>query len=404
MQRDNLEFERLEVTRRIDTVHHEFRELANRLFPFTLAPRLTAQFRAALVEVTAHPSNPDRRKLSTILSQWKTENVPKRSAAWSKSHWSDLAKLAASLERTRAATKGTPNALKEVGDGALALVRLNEAEAIARQRARSMRDELESLTTRRTALDVALERADNAASGYLLEELRLAEQRVGATETQLHARQEVLHTAHGRRVTLERERQRLLEQQNNVEATAHRADLATRSARALAAYERRLLDQKIGQLRTEFVRLFNFIARKTNLLADMQIDPETFATELLDPEGRPLPKSALSAGEQQIYAVSLLWALARTSGRPLPMIVDTPLARLDSEHRDNLVQRYFPSASHQVILLSTDTEIDEDLYERLSESVSHAYHLEFIPTEKRTRVVPGYFFGNREIRERVRAV
>ncbi len=39
------------------------------------------------------------------------------------------------------------------------------------------------------------------------------------------------------------------------------------------------------------------------------------------------------------------------------MAIDTPLGRLDSEHRHHLVERYFPQASHQVMLLSTDTEI-----------------------------------------------
>jgi hypothetical protein len=53
----------------------------------------------------------------------------------------------------------------------------------------------------------------------------------------------------------------------------------------------------------------------------------------------------------------MLWALAKTSGRPLPIIIDTPLARLDSDHRKLLAQHYFPVASHQMLILSTDTEI-----------------------------------------------
>ena len=67
----------------------------------------------------------------------------------------------------------------------------------------------------------------------------------------------------------------------------------------------------------------------------------------------------------------MLWALGRTSGRPLPVIIDTPLARLDSDHRRLLVENYFPQASHQVILLSTDTEVDQ-LYFDLLNPPSHA--------------------------------
>lgn len=60
---------------------------------------------------------------------------------------------------------------------------------------------------------------------------------------------------------------------------------------------------------------------------------------LLDRHGRVIPKERLSAGEKQIYAISMLWALARVSGRVLPMVIDTPLARLDSKHRRHLVTR-----------------------------------------------------------------
>ena len=57
------------------------------------------------------------------------------------------------------------------------------------------------------------------------------------------------------------------------------------------------------------------------------------------------------------------------------MIIDTPLGRLDSEHRGRMIEHYFPNASHQVIVLSTDTELDKQNFEKLSPHVSHAYHL-----------------------------
>ena len=105
------------------------------------------------------------------------------------------------------------------------------------------------------------------------------------------------------------------------------------------------------------------------------IEPETFAVTLYDLSERPVPKEQLSAGEKQIYAIAILWALAKTSGRPLPFIVDTPLGRLDSDHRLNLVQNFFPVASHQVIIFSTDTEIDKGYFEELSEHLSKSYQI-----------------------------
>ena len=86
------------------------------------------------------------------------------------------------------------------------------------------------------------------------------------------------------------------------------------------------------------------------------------------------------------------------------MIIDTPLARLDSEHRSNLVERYFPAASHQVILLSTDTEIDDRLIKPLEASVSHAYRLDYDPVGGRTVASRGYFAGAELKREALRAL
>ena len=102
----------------------------------------------------------------------------------------------------------------------------------------------------------------------------------------------------------------------------------------------------------------------------------------------------LSAGERQLLATSLLWGLARASGRPLPTIIDTPLGRLDSSHRRHLIERYFPVASHQVILLSTDEEIDEDSLKRLQPHISRSYHLQFDEALRSTRVTPGYFWNH----------
>jgi len=87
-----------------------------------------------------------------------------------------------------------------------------------------------------------------------------------------------------------------------------------------------------------------------------------------------------------------LWALAKTSGRPLPMIIDTPLARLDSHHRRLLIENYFSKASHQVLILSTDTEIDQAAFAELRRFVAHTYRLEFDQNEECTTLTRGYFW------------
>ena len=391
LHRARTEAERDEARRAIARGEHELRELANKLLPFAMAPKLISAFRSALAR--ADMADAHRGSMEAVwdaLDAWRAEGLPKRQASWSEKHWTDLRRFFSAQAPAPARIQPSP-AFQEVGDGAAALARLVEVETIVRRRALGLLDELEALGRRSRELDATLARADSAESGVMLDELRLSEQRVGFTEATLKARQDELKLLRGQLVTLERERRRLLDEQAGAATTKHRAELATRAAQVLAEYERRLLEHKLSQLRGEFVRRFNHLARKGDLIADVSIDPATFAATLIDRDGREIPKASLSAGEKQVYAIAMLWALAGTSGRPLPMIIDTPLARLDSEHRANLVERYFPAASHQVILLSTDTEVDDRLMEDLRSSVSHAYRLDYDPVTGRTVASHGYF-------------
>lgn len=134
------------------------------------------------------------------------------------------------------------------------------------------------------------------------------------------------------------------------------------------------------------------LLRKESLITGITINPDSHTVELAGRGGRQIPAQDLSAGERQLLAVAILWGLARASGQPLPVVIDTPLGRLDSSHRRHLVDRYFPCASHQVILLSTDTEIDEDAYRQLRPRVARAYRLEFDQTANATQVKNGYFW------------
>ncbi|WP_377639276.1 DNA sulfur modification protein DndD [Oryzobacter terrae] len=163
---------------------------------------------------------------------------------------------------------------------------------------------------------------------------------------------------------------------------------ATLETLRVAATRRHL--ERISQLVMEALGM---LLRKENLITDVQIDPDTHDVALTGVDGHRLPAKDLSAGERQLLAVALLWGLARAAGQPLPVVIDTPLGRLDGTHREHLLERYFPQASHQVILLSTDTEIDEVAYERMAPRVGRAYHLEFDATTNASYVVDGYFWS-----------
>lgn len=169
----------------------------------------------------------------------------------------------------------------------------------------------------------------------------------------------------------------------------------THSARVRSTLEHfrtAILERHVKRISHLVLESFRHLARKEALVTELAIDPAQFTVELRGGNGQVLSPDRLSAGERQLLAVSMLWGLGRASGRPLPAVIDTPLGRLDATHRTHLVERYFPHASHQVILLSTDEEIDERYYAKLQPWVGRTYRLDFDDAADATQVHPGYFW------------
>jgi DNA sulfur modification protein DndD len=173
--------------------------------------------------------------------------------------------------------------------------------------------------------------------------------------------------------------------------------LLSRTQETMQVFLRRATENKIGRLAEYITDSFRFLLRKKALVERVVIDPRTFAIELEDSSGQRISKQQLSEGEKQIFAVSVLWGLSRASARPLPAVIDTPMGRLDAEHRNALLERYFPNASHQVVILSTDTEIEETAFEKLQPSIARAYRLDYDDAEKCTTATEGYFWKTRVV-------
>jgi DNA sulfur modification protein DndD len=174
----------------------------------------------------------------------------------------------------------------------------------------------------------------------------------------------------------------------------HIIDSISKVKETLQIFKEKLTRKKINKLENEVTECFRYLLHKSELIHRVTIDSTTFTLTLHDREGKLLPKHRLSAGEKQLLAIALLWGLARVSGRQLPIAIDTPLGRLDSSHRSNLIERYFPAASEQVILLSTDTEIGETEVAKLRAqgAITREYTLDHNASLQQTEVRSGYFW------------
>ena len=103
--------------------------------------------------------------------------------------------------------------------------------------------------------------------------------------------------------------------------------------------------------------------------------------------------SRLSKGERQIFILALYWAIIEVSGQDIPFIIDTPYARIDANHRKEISEKFFPNISKQVVILSTDEEINEEYYRILKPHISKEYLLINDESQNKTSIEQHYFFG-----------
>ena len=169
---------------------------------------------------------------------------------------------------------------------------------------------------------------------------------------------------------------------------------AHHATQALAEYKIRLQKKKIGTLAETMTKCYKQLANKKNLISRIDIDAVTLDFVYLNADNQIVPKESLSAGEKQLMVISLLWALAICSKKKLPVIIDTPLSRMDSVHRVALIKTYFPNASDQTIILSTDSEIDKHYYEIMKDTVGDEFTLVYDDELKCSKIKKGYFLGD----------
>lgn len=184
---------------------------------------------------------------------------------------------------------------------------------------------------------------------------------------------------------------KVLEKVDAVHDARRAIEIALRSQEKMRVFGREVTARKMGVLERSVTQAFKELTHKATLATEVRIDPESLKITLHHTDGAEIPKNRLSSGEKQMLAVSILWGLARASGRDLPVIIDSPMGRLDSSHRMNFVAHYLPNASHQVMVLSTDTEIVGPYYDLLRESIGREYLLRYDEGQRRTEVTDGYF-------------
>ncbi len=166
---------------------------------------------------------------------------------------------------------------------------------------------------------------------------------------------------------------------------------SARARETLVQFKGALLKKHVQGLSDQITDCFRQLHRKAKLELSFKIDIKDFSLSITKSNGDEVLSSSLSAGERQLLAVAILWALAKSSGKELPTVIDTPLGRLDGPHREKLISNYFPMASAQVLIFSTDEEISSSHYKTLKPFIAKEYKINYNEDTESSGFEVGYF-------------
>ena len=396
------EKQRVLASNRLAQVESEIRNLCEKDLPFSLAGKLfdgiRRQIEAERESASGEAIKENAAQLAKRIVRAVEEPEPIYTETLSAERMAELERRIFELLKAGDATTETAKVLDlSDRDAARVLNRMENLESSDVFLLQSLLDEasqlevqirqLEGLTlgggisgTERELFDQLQAEMESCSTqiGRKTEQLRLLEEDIIGLEKRIHE--------------IEVEIEKLYEKHHVSKEKADFIDECDGIANTLNQFVVRLRKNKVHLLQEKTFEMYRQLSSRSGLIKDILIDEKTYEVKITDRNGHEIRKSALSAGEKEVFAVSLLWGLAQTSELKLPIIIDTPLSRLDSTHRDNIVNNYFPNAGEQVIILSTDTEIDTNYYRVLKPRLSGAGSLEFDQRQELTTFRTGYFW------------
>lgn len=280
---------------------------------------------------------------------------------------------------------------------------LYQVEALKNSGLKQSAEKAKELFMKRNARQKEVEDIDNSLSvdidekslSELFEKIREKEREIITKKVEIENLEKERTTLHGTLIATESEfskfAENLLSVLESVDVNERTVKYAHMAIEIIKLYRIRLQERKTEVLAQTMTECYKKLANKKNLIDYIKMDPGTLDLHYINREGEEIIKKRLSAGEKQLMVISLLWALAICSKKKLPVIIDTPLSRLDLSHRQALIKTYFPKASDQTIILSTDSEINESYYALMKKSIGDEFTLEYSDKTKSTTIKAGYF-------------
>lgn len=153
---------------------------------------------------------------------------------------------------------------------------------------------------------------------------------------------------------------------------------ATRLIHTIQKFLIRFKDEKKKALAKKLEAKLQSYLHKTNLVKKVLVDINGNGDDvdicLFGYDDKKIDNSILSMGERQMFASALLSALVDETEIEFPVFIDSPMQKFDPQHTKNVLTKFYPSVSKQVILFPLlKKELTEEEYQYIQPIVSKSY-------------------------------
>jgi len=182
-------------------------------------------------------------------------------------------------------------------------------------------------------------------------------------------------------ITLNAEEKELRKELGKLTIKEHKNDLANAKIKTLQSIikvstemKKKIKTDKRENLERSINIKFKQL-KKEGYEADKIILDENFNINIYDVDGNAMDILSSSSGQKQIIATALIWGISEYIAEDIPMIIDTPLGRLDEKNQSLILNKFYPEVSKQVIILPTPSELKHDGFKSLTKHVSQTFVL-----------------------------
>lgn len=238
-------------------------------------------------------------------------------------------------------------------------------------------DQIEQINASIRALNRTLEESANDDLREYLDKIHQISDQLGMAKQELQTYHTQLDTLTKESSNLEEELRKLAHELKTIRKEQNLGNIIDKVEHVINTYCEKTKIYKQKEFESRVSTMFSSLIRKDDFIKEVRVDENTGEIMLFNVLGLPLPKDNLSAGERQIYILSILFGIISMSHNKVPLVFDTLLGRLDHTHKTHIVNSFIKECGEQVIILATDTEIDEQYFELLKPMLNNYYKIDY---------------------------